>query len=187
MRLSRSERTLCSISVFYLFLVLACANSANRNDGLPHGNRVEHKYGSKILVQPLADRDEVNYYQSELKFSPELRVAGKTFKGHAFDLGSNTSCKLSRQPPDKVVVTLIHEIPDPKMWQLPTPPESGGLTEPNAIVDLILVADGEPFKTERGYQSKLQKDLPTDATFYDFLIVEIPFQVFSKVANAQTG
>jgi hypothetical protein len=38
----------------------------------------------------------------------------------------------------------------------------------------------------RGYQRKLQKDLPTEATYYETLIVETPFQVFSKVANAQT-
>jgi hypothetical protein len=169
----------------FIGLAVGCANSPVHDSKLAHGNRIEYRHGSKILIQPFADRDEVNYYQSELKIVADLNVAGRVLKGHSFDIGTTASGKLSRQPPEEVVLTIIHEIEDQQMWHFRRPSQTDSLEQPNATIDFTIVADGEKVLLKRGYQSELKKDLPTDKTYYDSLITSMPFATFSRIAQAK--
>ena len=156
----------------------------NSFSDLPHGNRIERRYGSKILIQPFIDRDEVNYYQSDLKLSPTLTVGGSSYSGHSFDIGTTASCKLSDQPPKMVVLTILHEVTDPLMWHFPSPRQSDSIHQRNQSAALQILADGTEINPLKGRQMGLRKDLPSDDTYYDAIFIEMPFSAFSIIAHA---
>ena len=158
-----------------------------RRTNLPHGNNVEYVHGAKILTQRFAERDELHYYLSDLKLTPSLIINGKTESGHSFEFESSASCKLSKPPPDKLVLTLLHDIAQRSKWHFPPPKSSDNMFEPNASFDLTVLADGQRVMIPGLRQSKLQKDAPSDATFYETLILELPREDFVRIANSRSA
>jgi hypothetical protein len=156
----------------------------NDFSNLPHGNRVERRYGSKILIQPFIERDEVNYYQSDVQLSPALNVKGSSVPGHSFDIGTTASCKLSDQPPKMVVVTILHEIADPLMWHFPEPLQTDSIHDRNQSASFQIVADGKEINPLKGRQMELKKDWPDDEMYYDAIFIEMPFSAFTAIAHA---
>jgi hypothetical protein len=152
---------------------------------LPHGNNVEYKHGAKILTQRFAEKDEINYYLSELKLRPAVVVQGKPVNGHLFEFYSSASSKISARPPQKLTFELTHEIVSKSLWHFPTPQPTSDFKTPNASIDLTIVADGISLALPRLYQSELKKDEPSDATFYETLITEISLADFNRFANSK--
>lgn len=157
-----------------------------RSTNLPHGNNVEYRYGAKILTQRFVERDEIRYALSELKLQAPLSVNSRTEADHWFEVGATAESKLSHRPPAKLVIDINHEIVSRKRWHFPPPRSSDDLDKPNAGFTLTVIADGHPFELTPAHQIGLTKDLPSDRTFYESYISELPLADFLTIANAQS-
>jgi hypothetical protein len=181
----KSLVTLTLIVIFWIAMILGCSSPNTNSDSIAHGNEVEYRHGSKIVIQPFADRDEIHYYQSELKTQPDLLVSGKIIKGHSFELGSSASCKLSARPPAIVTFDLIHDTPSKSSWHFPPPGPQPDIHTRNSTVQVAFITDGQCYDLQKGAQIELTKDDPHDPTFYEVFITEIPLDVFLKIANGK--
>jgi hypothetical protein len=181
----KSLISLLVIALLWLACALGCSLDKTRQTNLPHGNNVEYKHGSKILTQRFYDRDEIHYYQSELIVRPDLMVNGKIVKGHSFDIGSEADGKISARPPKIVTLDLIHDTPSKSSWHFPAPGPQPDLSTRNSTVQVAFIADGQRYELQKGAQIELKKDDPSDATYYEVFITEIPMDTFQKIVNAK--
>jgi hypothetical protein len=143
---------------------------------LPPKAGVEYKHGTKIIVQYLPAKDETNIYQQEFKVQPELISNGQKVKGkHTFEI-HNMATYSGRKPstiPTNLSFTLTHSTSSRNEWRY------------LQKAKFIVVADGERVEMPVYSQTELKKDAPSDKEFYEALIIQSTYDMYSKIANAK--
>jgi hypothetical protein len=177
-------------SALVLGCVILCGCSKGSRDvGLNSKADVLYPHGSKIIIQHLKDKGEIHFYQSDIKIKPSLIINAKALnEKHSFELDSMAFYKDEQPPPTVVTFTLTHDTPKKIGWRFPPNPK------------LIIIADDKRYESPlcqvelpttttkeskpKCYEIELKKDDPSDAEYYEMLIMEIPFEMFSFVGNA---
>jgi hypothetical protein len=170
-----------------LFISACNRESSGTDHSRPTKTEVVWKHGSKIVIQPILNKNEIYLTQSEIKIQPTITAKSQAISGkHSFEFGPTASYWDS--PPKSVTFDVLHNTPTKTGWRFP----------PRA--QLIVIADGrrielpictmdfpDPNKpSKKCYQSELKKDLPTDAEYYETLIMDIPFETFSSISESQS-
>ncbi len=180
-----------SLSACVIFITCLTIVSCGRNVSEPsHPTKTEvvWRNGSKIVIQPLQAKNETHFYQSEIKITPSITINSQEVGGqHSFEFDSMAFYPNYSPPPKVVTFTVLHNTPIKAGWKFP----------PKA--QLIVIADGNKFELPhckefvslnqpdtKCYQNELTKDLPSDPEFYETLIMDMPFDIFSAMAKAKS-
>lgn len=183
------------MTIRYILVLIATAMfclGCNKSDSTFALNKTDviYKHGSKITTIYDTQKNQVNFFQDDIKIKPALIINSKNIsESHSFEFNESAFYEAHQPPPKVVTFTLLHD----------TPKKSGWKFSPKAR--LVIAADGRRFESPicqtdipldnkkhppQCYQSELKKDDPKDAEFYETLIMDIPFEFFSAMGSAHS-
>ncbi len=156
---------------------LGCMAEPETKTKMPPKAGVEYKHGTKIIVHHLPAKDETNIYQQEFKLQPEVTVSNKkASEKHKIEFNNMATYK-GKTPSfvsDNASFTIIHSTNSKSNWHFPPKTK------------LVILADGERIEMPVYSQSELTKDSPSDSEFYENLIIQPTFEMYSKIAKAKS-
>jgi hypothetical protein len=143
---------------------------------MPPKDGIEYKHGTKIIVQYLPSKDETNIYQQGFRLQPEVSISNKKVsEKHTIEFNNTASYK-GKNPSfvaNNAAFTIIHSTSKKSNWHFPSKTK------------LIIIADGEKIEIPIYSQSELTKDAPSDKEFYETLIIQPTYEMYSKIAKAK--
>jgi len=159
-----------------LTFFMSCKPKSETKTKMPPKAGIEYKHGTKIIVQYLPAKDETNIYQQEFKLQPEIITNNKKVsEKHTIEFNNMASYK-GKTPSfvsNNSSFTIIHSTKSKSNWHFP----------PKTKVTII--ADGERVEMPVYSQSELTKDAPSDLEFYETLIFQPTYEMYSKIAKAK--
>lgn len=154
----------------------SCKQESEIKTKMPPKAGTEYKHGTKIIVQYLPAKDETTISQQQFKLQPEIIVNGKKVN-EKHDIEFNNTASYKGKSPsfvsENASFTIIHLTGSKSNWHF----------QPKA--KLTIVADSERIEMPVYSQSELIKDSPKDTEFYETLIVQPTFEMYSKIAKAK--
>lgn len=157
-------------------LMIGCTPPTDTSSKQTSKSSTEYKHGTKIVTQYIPDKNETNIYQKEFKIQPKLFVGRKIVEGeHSFEI-DNMASYSGRKPsavPTNLTFILLHSTPEPEGWHYPK----------NAA--FVFIADGVRVEMPVSRQFELKKDDPSDAEYWESIIISSTYDMYSKIGNAK--
>ena len=179
--------TMAIVSLLWLGVVFGCTPRGRIDNS---STKTEYKHGSKIIVRYNSEQNKTFFYQDDIKISPLVTEGSEKVSGkHEFEISSSAEGRGMSSPPAKVTLTLLHDTPTKTGWRYPRPTKFAFVANGQRFELLCEEYDfGRDNKEENrqcSQSSPLKKDDPSDADYYEALFMELPFQTFVTIGNAQ--